>query len=125
MLIPFSCPVTDSSGEEQTAVAAMCRAHGVCLILASTPGLFAQVFCDFGDQFEVVDTDGENPVSVMVAGISKDTDGVVTCLDETRHGLEDGNYVTFAEVQGMTELNGCAPMKIKVSRNRLSKDNFV
>lgn len=40
---------------------------------------------------------------------------VVTCLDESRHGFEDGDYVTFSEVQGMTELNGCKPMKIKVS----------
>lgn len=40
---------------------------------------------------------------------------VVTCLDESRHGLEDGDYVTFSEVQGMTELNGCRPIMIKVS----------
>lgn len=40
---------------------------------------------------------------------------VVTCLDESRHGFEDGDYVTFSEVQGMTELNGCKPVKIKVS----------
>lgn len=39
---------------------------------------------------------------------------MVTCLDESRHGLEDGDYVTFSEVQGMTELNGCKPVKIKV-----------
>lgn len=39
---------------------------------------------------------------------------VVTCLDESRHGLEDGDYVTFSEVQGMTELNGCRPIMIKV-----------
>jgi hypothetical protein len=35
-------------------------------------------------------------------------------LDETRHGLEDGDFVTFTEVQGMTELNGCEPRKISV-----------
>lgn len=45
---------------------------------------------------------------------SQDKEGVVTCLDETRHGLEDGDFVTFAEVQGMTELNGCEPRKITV-----------
>ena len=38
----------------------------------------------------------------------------MTCLDETRHGLEDGDFVTFTEVQGMTELNGCEPMKVVV-----------
>ena len=40
--------------------------------------------------------------------------GVVATVDETKHGLEDGDYVTFTEVQGMTELNGCEPIKIKV-----------
>ena len=39
---------------------------------------------------------------------------MVTCIDETRHGYEDGDYVTFSEVQGMTELNGCEPRKITV-----------
>lgn len=47
----------------------------------------------------------------------KDKEGVVTCLDEARHGYEDGDHVTFTEVQGMTELNGCKPIKIKVLGN--------
>lgn len=38
----------------------------------------------------------------------------MTCLDETRHGLEDGDFVTFREVQGMEELNGCEPRKVSV-----------
>lgn len=38
----------------------------------------------------------------------------MTCLDETRHGLEDGDFVTFSEVQGMSELNGCKPRKVSV-----------
>lgn len=38
----------------------------------------------------------------------------MTCLDEARHGFESGDYVTFTEVQGMTELNGCQPVEIKV-----------
>ena len=50
----------------------------------------------------------------MVAAVSNDAEGVVTCLDETRHGLEDGDYVSFREIQGMAELNSAAPRKIKV-----------
>lgn len=38
----------------------------------------------------------------------------MTCLDEARHGFESGDYVTFTEIQGMTELNGCHPVEIKV-----------
>lgn len=44
----------------------------------------------------------------------QDQDGLVTCLDETRHGLEDGDFVSFTEVQGMTELNDSEPRKITV-----------
>ena len=38
----------------------------------------------------------------------------MSALDETRHGLEDGDYVTFTEVEGMEALNGCEPRKITV-----------
>lgn len=44
----------------------------------------------------------------------QDAEALVTCIDETRHGLEDGDFVTFREVQGMTELNACEPRKITV-----------
>lgn len=50
----------------------------------------------------------------MIASVSKEVNGVVTCLDESRHGFEDGDYVTFSEVQGMKELNGIEPRKITV-----------
>lgn len=39
---------------------------------------------------------------------------MVTCLDEARHGFENGDFVSFSEVQGMVELNGSQPMEIKV-----------
>jgi ubiquitin-activating enzyme E1 len=35
-------------------------------------------------------------------------------LDETRHGLEDGDFVTFTEVKGMDGLNNCKPLKVSV-----------
>lgn len=106
--------LTDCTREEQLRVSAFCHAHDIALILGSTNGLFGQIFCDFGEKFEVVDTNGESPVSAMVAGITKEENSVVTCLDESRHGLEDGDHVTFSEVQGMTELNNCKPIPIKV-----------
>ena len=46
--------------------------------------------------------------------MNQDMEGVVTCLDEARHGLEDGDFVTFSEVQGMIELNACEPRKVTV-----------
>jgi len=76
--------------------------------------LDSQIFCDFGDNFQVLDATGEQPISVMIAAITKDKDGVVTCLDESRHGFESGDKVTFQEIQGMVELNGCEPRTVKV-----------
>lgn len=106
--------LTNSTRSEQLRISEITHSNNIALIIADTRGLFAQVFCDFGDSFTVVDTTGESPVSAMVADISSDKEGVVTCIDDTRHGMEDGDYVTFYEVEGMTELNGCEPIKIKV-----------
>ncbi|KAG1656714.1 Ubiquitin-like modifier-activating enzyme 1 [Nymphon striatum] len=105
--------LTETSLQEQLRISEISRSNGSCLIVCDTRGLFGQIFCDFGNSFQVVDSTGENSISAMVASVSKDKDGVVTCLDEARHGLEDGDYVTFSEVKGMEELNGCEPIKIK------------
>lgn len=106
--------LTASSRAEQLLLSEITHANNIALIIADTRGLFAQVFCDFGDTFTVVDTNGEPVVSAMIADVSNDKEGIVTCIDDTRHGMEDGDYVTFSEIQGMTELNNCEPMKIKV-----------
>lgn len=107
--------LTETSLDEQLRISELTHSKNIALIVADTRGVFAQVFCDFGKSFVVQDVTGENPVSTMVASISHDDVGVVTCLDESRHGLEDGDYVTFEEVQGMTELNGCAPRPVRVT----------
>lgn len=72
----------------------------------------SSVFNDFGSDFACVDPTGENPGSGMVVSIDEGEDAVVTCMDEVRHGLEDGDFVTFSEVKGMEVLNGCEPRKI-------------
>jgi ubiquitin-activating enzyme E1 len=90
--------LTDINEVEQKRVAEIARKFNIALIIPLTRGLFGQIFCDFGNEFIVYDVNGANPLSAMIAGISKDKDGVVTCLDEVRHGFEDGDYVTFTEV---------------------------
>jgi len=96
----------------QLAVGDYCHEKGIYLVIADTFGLFGSIFCDFGDKFTVIDATGENPLSGIVAGI--DEEGLVSALDETRHGLEDGDYITFSEVVGMEKLNGCEPRKVTV-----------
>ena len=83
---------------------------------------YRQIFCDFGDEFEVLDTTGENPLQQIVTEIShvstdwqyellylclvfQDEYGIVFMSTETRHGFEDGSIVSFQDVQGMTEVN--------------------
>ncbi|KAL8559211.1 E1 ubiquitin-activating protein [Nucella lapillus] len=106
--------LTNSSYDEQVCVGEYCHTHNIKFIVAETYGLFGKVFCDFGTNFVICDPDGEQPITCMIADIEKGADSVVATLDETKHGLEDGDYVTFSEVKGMTELNGCDPIKIKV-----------
>uniref|UniRef100_A0AAX7SXG1 E1 ubiquitin-activating enzyme n=1 Tax=Astatotilapia calliptera TaxID=8154 RepID=A0AAX7SXG1_ASTCA len=106
--------LTDSSLEDQKRFGELCHSHGIKFIVADTKGLCGQLFCDFGEKFEVLDRDGEMPASVMIQSISKDNPGVVICTDDQKHGLSDGDNVIFSEVQGMTELNNMAPVGIKV-----------
>jgi ubiquitin-activating enzyme E1 len=89
------------------------HANDIPFITADTRGLFGSVFTDFGSKFTCVDPTGEQALTGMIVSVDKD-EGLVTCLDETRHGLEDGDFVTFTEVQGMEELNGCKPRKVTV-----------
>lgn len=96
----------------QKAIADYCHSKGIYVVVTSTFGLFGSIFCDFGDKFTVIDPTGETPLSGIVASI--DEEGLVSALDETRHGFEDGDYVTFSEVEGMEGLNGCEPRKITV-----------
>ncbi|CAJ0951874.1 unnamed protein product [Ranitomeya imitator] len=103
-----------STLEQQIRVGDFCHGHNVKFIVADTRGLFGQLFCDFGDEMVVLDPNGEQPLSAMISMITKDSPGVVTCLDEARHGFESGDYVTFTELQGITELNNADPVEIKV-----------
>lgn len=103
--------LTETPLSLQLKINEYCHQNSIAFISASTHGLFGNIFCDFGPEFAVVDPTGENPVSGIVAGI--DEEGLVSALDETRHGLEDGDYVTFSEVEGMEGING-AEFKVEV-----------
>lgn len=72
-------------------------------ISTDTRGLFGNVFVDFGEKFVVSDKDGEEPHSGIVSDI--DEKGNVACLDDNRHGLQDGDWVRFSEVEGIEALN--------------------
>ncbi|KAL6886278.1 hypothetical protein HDV57DRAFT_490091 [Trichoderma longibrachiatum] len=104
--------LTNAPISTQKAVGDYCHSKGIFVVIVDTFGLFGSIFCDFGEKFTIIDQTGEAPVSGIIAGI--DEEGLVSALDDSRHGLEDGDYVTFSEVEGMEGLNGCEPRKITV-----------
>lgn len=104
--------LTDTPLKDQLKIADFCHQNGIYVVITDTYGLFGTVFTDFGKNFTIGDATGENPLSGIVADI--DAEGMVSALDETRHGLEDGDFVTFSEVEGMEGLNDTAPRKITV-----------
>ena len=108
--------LTERSLQTQLAINGYCRQQGIAFIAADARGLFGNIFCYFGENFTITDATGENPTSGIVASISED--GLVMALDETRHGLEDGDYVTFSEIVGIEELNGIEPRKVDVKGKR-------
>ncbi|EMR08775.1 hypothetical protein PNEG_02945 [Pneumocystis murina B123] len=104
--------LTETSLKRQIEINDYTHEHGIYFISTDVRGLFGYIFCDFGKDFYIFDTNGENPIMGIISSISQD--GIVTVLDETRHGLEDGDYVTFKEIKGMEALNMSSPRKIQV-----------
>lgn len=98
--------------QERVNLNNLCHAAGIGFISTETRGLFGNVFVDLGDEFTVLDPTGEEPRSGIVSDI--EPDGTVTMLDENRHGLEDGNYVKFSEVEGLDKLNDGTLFKVEV-----------
>lgn len=94
-------------------VDALCHANGVAFIRGDVRGVFGSLFCDFGPGFDVLDTDGEEPHTCIVASVANGPSPLVTCVDDERVQLQDGQSVVFSEVRGMTELNDGKPRKVK------------
>lgn len=87
-----------SSMEKQILINEFCRKKGIKFISADTYGPWCRLFNDFGDSFEVIDKNGENPTEVMIKNISCCERGIVTLLTGTKHPFEDGEHIVFSEV---------------------------
>ena len=79
-----------------------CHAKNIGFILAGNLGLYGYTFVDYGDAHKVFDATGEEGKSIHIAGISQEEVGVVYLHDEKKHGLSDGDTISFREVHGMT-----------------------
>lgn len=105
----FQCVVmTEASLPLLLRVNDYCRSRDppIKFVASDVRGVFCWSFCDFGQDFEVVDSSGEEPHEVFVSDITKGNPGVVTTLENKMHGFQSGDIVTFKEVNGMTALNG-------------------
>ena len=91
-----------------------CHSHGIKFLWAECPGVYTHLFVDFPSPLDaesaaeghfVSDVTGEQPMRGLIAHVSCGSPGVVTVHEDQRHGLQDGDYVSFEEVSGMVELN--------------------
>ncbi|XP_074054073.1 ubiquitin-like modifier-activating enzyme 7 isoform X2 [Macrotis lagotis] len=106
--------LTDSTLEEQLQVGNLCHQLGVHFLVASTQGLVGQLFCDFGEKFTILDPSEAEPPGKSIQHISQGSPGILTVLEENGHQFQDGDWVTFSDIEGMTELNDCSPRPIRV-----------
>lgn len=72
--------MTEADHATSKAVDHFCRKKGIKFISADCHGVFSRVFNDFGDEFEILDKNGEELQDVMIQKISNDTEGVVELL---------------------------------------------
>jgi len=90
----------------------LCREHKVGYLGSQTFGPWGFAFVDYGDNHIVTDHNGEQTKNFVVSMIDKGETTFVTVHEDKRHIYEEGDYVTLREVEGMTEINDTAPIKI-------------
>ena len=79
----------DSTLDEQLLIGDYAHENDKRFIVADTKGLFAEIFCDFGESFTVYDTNGEQPLSIMISAITKNvsTGVVFSCYQKALKNL--------------------------------------
>jgi ubiquitin-activating enzyme E1 len=95
----------------------ICHENKIGFIYTCSLGLSGFTFVDFGDNHMIRDDNGEECKQYIVKIIEKYPQGIVTIDDGVGGGkiaLSDGDYVTFKEVQGMTELNNQEPRPVEL-----------
>jgi molybdopterin/thiamine biosynthesis adenylyltransferase len=119
--------MTQGNIEEAIFINQYCRENNIHFIMAQVHGLFSRFFNDFGNEFEVLDKDGEPPVEVMIKNISplnaSDNEAMVEFLEGTKHDFQIGDIVEFKEVEqegDKKSLNGACFEVKNVWMNKVS-----
>ena len=98
-----------------------CRMKKIGFIYASEFGISSFLFTDFGDDFVIEDNNGLEPEKYYIKSITNDCPGIVE-IDpiENTSGKKNylkigtGDFVSFRDVKGMTELNDTPPRPVRV-----------
>jgi len=105
------------SKDASEALNNFCRENKIGFIYSCVNGLAGFVFIDFGDMFIIHDENGEEIKQFYVRNITKENPGIVfidDSVDNQKLDLSQGDYVTFKEIVGMTELNDTPPRPIRI-----------
>lgn len=81
----------------QVSLGDYCRSKGVLFISATVRGLFSRVFCDFGENFLVIDKTGEEQQEFVVREVTPE--GTVHLLEGVKHGLQDNDKIVFVKAE--------------------------
>lgn len=90
----------------------LCRASKVGFIVTENMGLASYAFLDYGVDFMLNDKDGEATKSFIISSIDSGENPTVNVHEDKRHSYQDGDFVKFIEVEGMTELNDIPHIEI-------------
>ena len=99
----------------------LCRAEKIGFILSLEFGIFGYVFVDFGDSFIIQDETGDEIKEYLIKDITKEKIGKVSINTKLSGNIKltSNDLISFKEIVGMTELNNCSPMKIKINDNKI------
>ena len=98
--------LTEATLSTQKLVDDYCRKNNTKFIAADVNGVFCRIFNDFGDEFEVIDKNGDEIKELMIKNITIEKEGLITLQDGFDHNYEDGDEITIEKVEGMTSQDG-------------------
>ena len=107
-----------SSMDEALLFNKNCREVGTKFIMAEQNGVLGYTFVDCGSKHLIVDQNGEQPKSNLIASITPGMPTKITLNEDERLELEDTDLITFTEVKSdgkLTTMNDLPPQKIKVT----------
>ena len=87
-----------------------CRKNNIKFIYALNLGLTGYIFSDFGEKHIIFDESGSTKISFNIKNITKSADQTLITIDnekgQNNFNIGDGGFITFEDIEGMTELNG-------------------